>query len=92
MENISGATPTIDWESQDLQSAWKRFQVHVNFMFSGPLKGKTEEERCSYLMLWVGEKGRNIYSTWTIEAEREKAENLHRRIYRICQTNDKYRL
>ena len=72
MENISGATPTIDWESRDLESAWKRFQVHVNFMFSGPLQDKTEEERCSYLMLWVGEKGRNIYSTWTIEAGKEK--------------------
>ena len=72
MENISGATPSIDWESRDLESAWRRFEVHVNFMFSGPLKDKSEEERCSYLMLWVGEKGRNIYSTWTIQAGKEK--------------------
>ena len=41
-------------------------------MFSGPLKDKSEEERCSYLMLWVGEKGCNIYSTWTIQAGKEK--------------------
>ena len=72
MENISGATPSIDWESRDLESALRRFEVHNNFMFSGPLKDKSEEERCSYLMLWVGEKGRNIYSTWTIQAGKEK--------------------
>ena len=72
MENITGATPTIDWESKDLEGAWKRFQTHINFMFSGPLKKKTEEEKCSYLMLWVGEKGRNIYSTWNLSEEDSK--------------------
>ena len=58
--------------NQDLESAWRRFEVHVDFMFPGPLKEKSEEERCSYLMLWVGEKGRNIFSTGTIKAGKEK--------------------
>ena len=34
-------------------------------MFSGPLKAKTEEEKVSYLLLWVGDKGRDIRHTWT---------------------------
>ena len=34
-------------------------------MFSGPLKAKTEEEKVSYLLLWVGVKGRDIRHTWT---------------------------
>ena len=38
-------------------------------MFSGPLKGKTEEENCSYLLLWIGEKGRDVYNTWTLGAD-----------------------
>ncbi|XP_052238526.1 uncharacterized protein LOC127849814 [Dreissena polymorpha] len=33
-------------------------------MFSGPLKAKREEEKLSYLLLWPGEKGRDIHSTW----------------------------
>ena len=41
-----------------------RLGMHAEFVFSGPLKAKTEVEKCSYLMIWVGEKGRNIYSTW----------------------------
>ncbi|XP_060084332.1 uncharacterized protein K02A2.6-like [Ylistrum balloti] len=49
-------------------------------MFTGPLKGKSEPEKCSYLMLWVGEKGRNIFSTWTIDQnEAKKLETYYTR-------------
>ena len=37
---------------------------HTALMFSGPLKTKTEEEKVSYLLLWVGDKGRDIRHTW----------------------------
>ena len=33
---------------------------HTALMFSGPLKAKTEEEKVSHLLLWVGDKGRDI--------------------------------
>ena len=38
-------------------------------MFSGPLKNKSEAEWCSYLLMWVGEKGRDVFSTWDILEE-----------------------
>jgi hypothetical protein len=39
-------------------------------MFMGPLKERGDEEKCSYLLLWIGEIGRDIYNTWTLtEAE-----------------------
>ena len=42
-------------------------------MFTGPLKGKSEEEKVSYLLLWVGDKGRDIRHTWKdIKAGDEK--------------------
>lgn len=41
-------------------------------MFNGPLKEKSEEEKCNYLMIWVGEKGRDVYSTWHITNEEKK--------------------
>ena len=41
-----------------------RFRQHVELMFSGPLVAKKEEEKCSYLLIWCGEKGRDIANTW----------------------------
>ena len=34
-------------------------------MFTGPLSDKTPLQQVSYLLLWVGERGRDIYSTFT---------------------------
>jgi hypothetical protein len=33
-------------------------------MFSRPLKGKSDEEKVSYLLIWVGDKGREVFATW----------------------------
>ena len=77
MDILSGAFPRMDWEAQDLDSAWKTFKQHAYFMFSGPLKEKSEPEQYLYLMLWVGEKGKMIFSTWKLsEEEQKKLKNL----------------
>lgn len=36
------------------------------------MKAKSEEQMCNYLMIWVGEKGRDIYNTWTLTDEEIK--------------------
>lgn len=41
-------------------------------MFSGLLCSKSKEEKCSYLLLWVGEKGYDVLSTWTLTADERK--------------------
>ena len=57
----------MDWESTNLPDAWRKFKQHVELMFTGPLKDRGEEDKCSYLLLWIGEKGSDI---WTLtEAE-----------------------
>lgn len=66
LERESGAIPRMNWDSTDLPSAWKSFLSHAKFMFNGPLVSKNEEQKCNYLMLWVGDKGRDVYSTWTL--------------------------
>ena len=38
-------------------------------MFGCPLKSKSEEEKCNYVMLWAGEKGCSIYSPSTLTNE-----------------------
>ena len=58
-------SPQMDWEAENLPERWKRFRQHVELMFSGSLSAKKEEEKCSYLLIWCGEKGRDIVSTWS---------------------------
>lgn len=76
-EGLTGRTPIMNWESGDLPGAWKTFQTHCEFMFKGPLKKKEEEEKCAYLMIWIGEQGRNVYSTWTLSADDRKKLDKH---------------
>ncbi|XP_052792117.1 uncharacterized protein LOC128226273 [Mya arenaria] len=72
MEGLHGSAPMMNWQSADLDSAWKDFYTHVNFMFNGPLQGKSDEEKSAYLMIWVGQRGREVYSTWTAMADDDK--------------------
>ena len=55
--------PVMNWEAINLPEAWKKFHQHVELIFQGPLKSKKEEEKVSYLLLWVGEKGRDVCNT-----------------------------
>lgn len=41
-------------------------------MFGGPLSGKKEKKQCAFLLLWTGEKGRDIFNTWSLDAGTEK--------------------
>ncbi|CAC5365290.1 unnamed protein product [Mytilus coruscus] len=71
-DGINARTPCMNWGSGDLPGTWKAFKTHCEFMFQGPLKKKQGDEKCAYLMIWVGEKGRNVYSTWDMSAEDQK--------------------
>ena len=54
----------MEYNSSNLPDAYEKFERHAKLMFSGPLKEKTEEEQVSYFLLWVGDRGRDIHSTW----------------------------
>ena len=58
-------------------------------MFDGPLKKKDEEEKCAFLMLWVGEKGRSLFQTWNLTADQKK---LLESYYKGFETNFKCHL
>ena len=70
--NSAGSTPKMDWTNGDLPTAWKAFRQHCEFTFGGPRKRKSEEEKCNYLMILIGDKGRDIYNTWELTAEEAK--------------------
>ena len=60
MEMYGVSIPKMDWDSTNLPQAWDKFKIHAELIFSGPLKAKSEEEKVSYLLLWVGEKSRDV--------------------------------
>ena len=76
MENMEKThqtnAPHMDWSSNDLPSAWKSFKRHVEFMFGGPLESKSEEQKCNYLMIWIGEQGRDVHQTWNLSSDDSK--------------------
>ena len=73
--------PVMQWEGDNLKENWRRFKQHVELMFTGPLKSRNEAEKCSYLLIWVGQKGRDIYNTWTdiSEEDRQKLQTYYDR-------------
>lgn len=80
MEGLHGDIPKMNWEHRDLVSAWKTFNLHCDFMFSGPLKRKSDGEKSAYLMIWVGEHGREVFGTWDLsEEDKGKPEEIRKR-------------
>ena len=59
--------PSMDWQTKDLNREWKRFKQHCEFTFRGLLLSKTEAEKVNYLMTYIGDKGREIYKTFTFQ-------------------------
>ena len=51
-----------DGDACNFFETWRKFRLLVDLMFSGPLKKKNEEEKCSYLLLWI--EIRAIYNTY----------------------------
>ena len=73
MAELAGLpTPCMDWSSTDAPQALKKFKNLCELYFSGPLKDKSEEEQVSYLLIWSGEEGIELVSTWSLTAEKKK--------------------
>ena len=66
--------PKIDWTpGPDLTQRLKRFKQKGELLFDGPLKSRTNEQKCKYLLLWTGDYGLDLYSTWNLSEEQQKA-------------------
>ena len=72
----SPMNPTIDWKAKNLTEEWRRFQQHSELMFSGPLKKLTKEERAAYVLIWVGNEGRDIFNSWNTPEQGQDYELL----------------
>ena len=56
--------PRMDWDSPVLREAWKKFEEHADLFFSGPLCKTEPNQRVSFILIWSGERGREIFSTF----------------------------
>ena len=72
MELAGVPTPSMDWSSLNLLGAFKKFRQHAELIFAGALRDKDPEVHCTYLLLWVGEKGREISNTLTLTNDQKK--------------------
>ena len=60
----------MDWNATDLESTWKAFRQHADFMFSGPLK-KTSEPRVVFVFNAVG-RGKRENDILDVAVERRR--------------------
>ena len=61
MELAGVPASSMDWSSVNLLEAFEKFCQHAELIFAGALRDKDPEAHCTYLLLWVAEKGREIY-------------------------------
>ena len=62
--------PSMDWTSPgDMHNRFKLFKQKCMLIFDGPLAEQTEDKKVRMLLLWVGDKGLEIYNTSTFAAE-----------------------
>ena len=69
---MSFASPRMDWDALDPITAFARFKQKCQLMFSSVLKDTDDEEKVSYILLWSGEKGLDIYNSWTFTKEEDR--------------------
>ena len=67
----------MDWEAGNLLEAWKSFRQQVELVFDCPLVEKDEEVKIKYLLIWAGEKGRDIFNTWILSQVDSKKLSKH---------------
>ena len=73
MELTGVPEPRINWDASNLPNEWTTFKDHIDLIFAGPLKSKSEEEKCTYLLLWIGQRGREIHKSWNLTADDNKS-------------------
>ena len=66
------SAPQMDWETSDSILAFGKFRQRCELIFKSILKDADGEEQVSYILLWVGEQGIDIYNSWTFVDERDR--------------------
>ena len=71
MASSGFSTPSLNWSSP-LPEAFRSFRQYSTLIFDGPFANKTEKEKVTYLLLWIGSHGHDICDGWTWNTPEEK--------------------
>ena len=94
MAELSGLpVPSMDWHSPDAPQSFKKFKARCQLYFNGPLKDKSEEEQVNYLLIWSGDDGIELASTWSLnEDDRKKLDVYWARFEQYLSPKSNFRL
>ena len=72
MSGMTGITmPALDWDAEDLPTAFRHFHNYVNHVVNGPLVDQIPEAKAWYLKLWLGPIGKEILETFSLTEEKK---------------------
>ena len=94
MAELTGLpSPRINWSATDLPQALRKFKATGELYFSGPLKEKSEGEKISYLLIWTGDEGIELVSTWSLtETESTKLDTYWTKFEECVVPKSNFRL
>ena len=73
MTELTGVPmPAINWQSGNLPQALRKYKRTCEYIFNGPLATKDEAVKVQYIMLWVGEEGRDTRDGWALTEANSK--------------------
>ena len=72
----------LDFESTNLSEAW-RWRQTMELLLSGPLSEKSDAQKCSYFLLYIGQRGRDIFNTWP-ETDEQTVNDLFTKFAAYC--------
>ena len=58
-------SPEMSWTLQDLHQEWRHFCREASCIFDGPPRDEEDSVKVSYLKLWVGDKGLDVFEGFT---------------------------
>ena len=70
--SASFTSPQMNWDTPDPITAFGKFKQKCQLMFKSILKDTNDEEKVSYILLWSGEKGLDMYNSWTFTKEDDR--------------------
>ena len=75
--------PAMDWTSSgDVYKRFQLFKQKADLIFAGPLAGKSEDYKVRMLLLWIDDKGLEIYNTacWDQDEDKLKLKPVWQRL------------
>ncbi|KAI8516719.1 hypothetical protein Bbelb_053000 [Branchiostoma belcheri] len=61
--------PSMNWDADDLVEEFKKFKQKTELAFKSFLKDTEPEQQVSYILLWVGSQGLDLFNSWEFTGE-----------------------